>query len=443
MSSAGSNERAIVIGGGIAGLAAAQVLARHFGRVTVLERDMLPGGPQPRPGAPQSHHVHVLLARGWRILHALFPGLEGDLAAAGAREIDWLDDVAWHTPFGLAPRVPSTLRSRACTRGLLEVSARRRLLRGGRVRVLSGLEVTGLRAAGHQIVGVLAQRRGADAAAPGDDDLRADLIVDASGRASRAPAWLRALGHDAPAETVIDAQLGYATRHYILPRQPDWQALYVMGRPPQNPRGGVVYGVEEGRVVVTLVGYNGAFPPTDEQGFLEFAGALASPALREVLADATPCSSIRGYRRTENRLRHFERLRRSPPGFIAIGDAVCALNPVYGQGMSVGAVAATVLDAALREAPGAALGRAFQRRLAASNRAAFLTASGDDLRWPHTTGAASPGHKAMHYLVDRVLRAATHDADVHLRLMGVLHLERSTAALLHPHVLRRALFCPA
>lgn len=437
MISEGTRERAIVVGGGIAGLLSAQVLARHFERVTLLDRDHLPGGPEPRPGAPQSHHVHVLLARGWQILSRQFPGLAGNLAAAGAHEIDWIDDVEWHTPFGQAPRVPSPLRSVACTRGLLEYSVRQRLLTDGRVRVLSGLEVTGLRAAGERIVGVLANRRGADGAAASDDDLRADLVVDASGRASKAPAWLQSLGYPAPAETIIDAQLGYATRLYTLSRETDWKALYIMSKPPQNPRGGVVYPIEGGRVIVTLVGYGGAFPPTDEPGFLDFAGALPSPALREVLAHASPCSTIHGYRKTENRLRHFERLRRCPAGFVVLGDAACALNPVYGQGMSVGAVAATVLDETLRDTPGAGLGRTFQRRLAASNSAAFVTASSDDLRWPTTTGKVSPGLKAMHYLVDRIFSAATHDPKIHLRLMEVLHLVRPAHALLHPQILRR------
>ncbi|MCY1062609.1 NAD(P)-binding protein [Nannocystis sp. SCPEA4] len=433
-----ANRRALVIGGGIAGLLAARVLTRHYERVTVLDRDLLPGGPEPRAGAPQSHHVHVLLTRGWQILSEQFPGLGDALAAAGAHEYDWLADVEWHTPFGVMPRGPSTLRSRACTRGLLEWNVRARLVADDRVRVHAGYEVTGLQNAGERIVGVQVHRR-AGAPELAVDDLRADLVVDASGRASKAPTWLAALGYPEPAETVIDAQLGYATRLYELRARPDWKVLYIMGKPGQNPRGGVVYAVEGGRHIVTLVGYGGAFPPTDEAGFLEFAGGLRTPALRDVLAGATPCSSIHGYRRTENRLRHYERLRRWPHGFVVLGDAACALNPVYGQGMSVAAVASTHLDAELRARPGQPPGLRFQKRLAAGNQAAFMTAVGDDLRWPGTTGKPSPGLKVMHRLVDRIFSAATHSPDVQLRMMQVLHLLRPSSALFHPSVLRRAL----
>jgi flavin-dependent dehydrogenase len=210
-----------------------------------------------------------------------------------------------------------------------------------------------------------------------------------------------------------------------------------MSKPPHNPHGGVVYPVEGGRVVVTLVGYGGAAPPTDEEGFVAFAGRLAHPAISEALVDATPCGAIHGYRKTENRLRHFERLGRWPRGLVAIGDSVCALNPVYGQGMSVGAVAATLLEEALTEHE--ELGLPFMKKVAAVNQAAFLTASGDDLRWPGTTGRASPGLKVMHRLVDRIFSAAMRRPEILLRLMDVLHLQRPTSALLHPTVLWHAL----
>ena len=43
----------------------------------------------------------------------------------------------------------------------------------------------------------------------------ADLVVDASGRASRAPEWLSALGRVRPAETIVDGHLGYPESHLL------------------------------------------------------------------------------------------------------------------------------------------------------------------------------------------------------------------------------------
>ena len=77
-------DRAVVVGAGIGGLAAAAALASHFSRVTVLERDRLPPRPEPRAGVPQCRHVHGLLGGGLAAFEALFPGIAGRLAAAGA-----------------------------------------------------------------------------------------------------------------------------------------------------------------------------------------------------------------------------------------------------------------------------------------------------------------------------------------------------------------------
>ena len=77
---------AIVIGASVAGLLAGHVLADHFDRVTIIERDQLPAGPAFRPAVPQARHIHVLLVRGNRLLEQFFPGIENELAAAGAAQ---------------------------------------------------------------------------------------------------------------------------------------------------------------------------------------------------------------------------------------------------------------------------------------------------------------------------------------------------------------------
>ena len=66
------------------GLAAAGALADRFEQVLVLERDALPSEPAYLAGTPQAQHVHALLLSGQRALGELFPGIEQDLARAGA-----------------------------------------------------------------------------------------------------------------------------------------------------------------------------------------------------------------------------------------------------------------------------------------------------------------------------------------------------------------------
>lgn len=103
---------------------------------------------------------------------------------------------------------------------------------------------------------------------------------------------------------------------------------------------GVIFPLENNLWLATLAGTNRDYPPDDDAGFLEFARGLAQPDLFEAIREAKPVSGIYGYRYAENRLRHFDRVKRSPEGFVALGDAVCQFNPIYGQGMSVAAIGA-------------------------------------------------------------------------------------------------------
>jgi 2-polyprenyl-6-methoxyphenol hydroxylase-like FAD-dependent oxidoreductase len=72
-------QHAIVIGGSVAGLITARVLADYFDRVTVLERDHIEEHPAIRQSIPQGNHVHVLLLGGLQVLSSLYPGFTNKL----------------------------------------------------------------------------------------------------------------------------------------------------------------------------------------------------------------------------------------------------------------------------------------------------------------------------------------------------------------------------
>ncbi|HEX2270308.1 MAG TPA: hypothetical protein VHH35_12260, partial [Pyrinomonadaceae bacterium] len=129
------NRHAVVLGGSLAGLLAARVLADHFEHVTLIERDAYPETTETRRGIPQANHVHGLLLRGRQVLEQLFPGLQDEMIEAGAPLLDMANDIAWFTRAGWGRRFPSELKVLTFTRPLLDLHVRRRLSQNPRVEI--------------------------------------------------------------------------------------------------------------------------------------------------------------------------------------------------------------------------------------------------------------------------------------------------------------------
>ena len=431
-------KHALVIGASLGGLLAARVLSSHFEKVTLLERDSLPRGPEFRSGVPQSPHVHLLLIKGLRIFDHYFPGFSEDLIASGAIPADIGNEFLYVTMFGPLAPFPTDLELLLCSRHLIEWKARERLQAFKNVEILSQVDVIGFLQTNGRVNGLQYRSR------PGKTNieaLSADLTVDASGRGSKTNEWLAALGYPQTKITVVDSHLGYSTRWYKLSESYEkrWKAILITVKPPYNPRGGGLFPLEGGRWAVTLSGTAGYYPPTDEAGFLEFARQLEHPSVYEAICNAEPISQIYGYRRTENQWRHYEDLKRWPGGLIVIGDAVCCFNPVYAQGMTVGAMGASLLDEQLqgwKSDFSPHFGMTFQRKLAQFLQTPWLVATGEDFRWEKTTGDR-PGSamRAMQRYMDRVLKLAVVDAHARRTFVEVIHFLKSPASLFHPRIL--------
>ncbi len=278
-------------------------------------------------------------------------------------------------------------------------------------------------------------------------ELTADLIVDASGRNSSLPKWLEELGYPTPCETVIDASLGYTTRWYNRPAHlhTDWKILYVLPKPPHESRCGVLEPVEGNRWSLSLYGFGRDYPPTDEVGFLEFARTLHSPIIYEVVKDAKPISPVYSYRRTENRLRHYEQLSKFPEGIVALGDAVFAFNPYYGQGMTAAALSALVLDRCLnqrcRQSKNALIGfgQHFQHQLARSLKTPWLSATRSDRVWltsedSMTTRKPNKIDQLLQQYAEEVMLLSMDSPEVHRTMIEIYHMVKPPIAFFQPNI---------
>lgn len=439
--------RAVVLGAGIAGLVAARVLADHVENVTIVEQEQLPDEAAARNGVPQSRHVHVLLNSGRTILNRLFPGFDDEVGRAGAPLVDGIKDVAWMTSAGWSLRYPSRYLGYSASRPLIEHTIRQRLRVNPRVSWVEGQSALGLVASadGNRVSGVRVRPRHGEAT---EELLGADLVVDATGRGSRATHWLRDLGYPEPPRSEIDAHLGYSTRLYRKPANLDfgWLGVYIQGKLPTNLRGAVLFPLESDTWIVTLAGFGRDYPPTDDEGFLEFARSLRSPVIYDAIKDAEPLTPAVATRSTANIWRHYERLPRWPEGFIALGDSVCAFNPVYGQGMSVAAKEALVLDACLRERSRngrEVFARTFQKRIVREIAPVWTIATAEDVKTPGVEGG-QPGRidRFLQKYFDRVIQLTTEDVFANDIFRSVLNLDKPATALFHPRLVAKVILGP-
>jgi 2-polyprenyl-6-methoxyphenol hydroxylase-like FAD-dependent oxidoreductase len=336
--------RAIVLGGGWAGMLTAHVLARHVESVTVVERDQLPEGPYHRKGQPQGRHVHLLWSSGAGIVEDLLPGTTDRLLAAGARRLGFHRDMVTLTASGWQYRFPATAFAIMCTRPLLDWVVRERILAIGRVEVKQGTEVLELAGDRTRVTGVWVR----DVDSGERTRLDADLVVDATGRASRLGPWLSALGLPPVEEDVVDAGIAYATRMFQAPEgaTATFPAVNVAADhlTKQPGRFGVVYPVEDGRWMVTLSCTRGATLPTHEDDFAGFAERLRHPIVGELIGVAKPLGPVFGSHAGTNRRLYPERMAQWPEGLLITGDSLAAFNPIYGHGMSAAARGAAALD---------------------------------------------------------------------------------------------------
>lgn len=438
-SASGGGRHAIVIGASMAGLLTARVLSDHFDRVTVLDRDELPDGPEARKGVPQGRHVHAILSRGDQIIDTLFPGLFQTLRQEGAEYVDLANDMSWHYFGRDKARFESGVGMYTLSRPFLDWHIRKRLADVKNVTVRDRCEVLRFLTSPDcgRITGVEIRQDGTEA-------LTADLVVDAGGRGSRTPLWLQELGYERPRESIIKVNVGYATRLYRKPsRDTGWKVLLVYPTPPDEKRLGCIFPVEGNRWMVTVVGWIGDHPPSDDEGYLEFARNLSTTALYDAIKNEEPLTPIVTHKFPFDLRHHYEDLKRFPKGLIVLGDALCSFNPIYGQGMTTSALAVMLLQDCLEKHRSGAwnldeTAQRFRKMSYQAVEAGWMVAASEDFRYA-AADEKSFRAKLLNWYFRKIHEMGSCDPEVHRRFLQVMGMLKPASAIFQPQFVWRVL----
>ncbi len=433
--------KAVVIGASIAGLAAARVLSDFAESVSVIDRDLPPASAASRKGVPQGKHVHGVLAGGLDAFKSFFPGLMEELVAAGSRVVDTGQDVLWFNNGAWRLRCPCGVSACLQTRPLFELHVRKRVEKLPNVKLFYGHSATSLELnpEKNRVTSVHIAQEGAE-----EKTLSADLIVDCSGRGSKLPGWLEANGLQKPSTTTITVNVGYSTQYFRIPNAENfnWRALLIVGQPPNITRLGAGFFVESGEFQLTLGGMFRDYPPDDDAGFLKFAESLQHPALFQAIRNAKPSSSISTYRFSAHLWNHYDRLKDLPENIFVLGDALCSFNPIYGQGMTVAALEAQVLQKCLTKNGAGAVKKLrdnYFRGVSSVVNAAWAMATGADISYPQANAPKPFGHSAISRYLNSVISLSCYDQKALTVWNQVTNMQRPLPALFAPAIAGRVM----
>jgi 2-polyprenyl-6-methoxyphenol hydroxylase-like FAD-dependent oxidoreductase len=433
-------QHAVVLGASMGGMLAAKVLADFYQTVTVVERDVLPDDPANRRGVPQGRHVHALLRRGGQIIDELFPGILDELVAAGAPVLDDGDlSKIWMSVGGHQLIRVGTARDRQAmtmyvpSRPFLECHVRRRLRAVPNVTILSGLDAAEMTSSAdrNRVTGVRVVNRDSGA----EQELTADLVIDAMGRGAHTPNLLESLGYGRPVEDQIVMRTCYVSQPLRIPPGTVEQ-LVAVGAAPGRPTGMFLLGYENDTSIFTVFGMVGHEPPGDLAGMVSFAQEYTPAHVLAAVRAAEPLGEVIRHRMPCSQWRRYDKMRRFPEGLLVCGDAICSFDPIYGQGMTVSALEAVALrDCLVRGRHD--LARRYFRAAAKSIGVAWRMGAGSDLAFPEVQGRRSLSMRVTNRLADWVLTACESDAVIVEKFFRVNNLIDPPVRLMHPSFISR------
>jgi flavin-dependent dehydrogenase len=303
--------------------------------------------------------------------------------------------------------------------------------------VVLDLEIVGT-PDGARVTGVRCQT------AEGPEAIPADLVIDASKLGSLTLSFLKSTGNPVPEETTISVDIRYATALFDL--RPgalgEFKPNVTFPKAPESVNAGYLIPVENNCYQLLLIGRGDDIPPADGAAFLEYARKPGTPTIYNAMKGAKQPSEAARYGFPESTWRHFGLLDRFPRGLLPTGDAICCLNPVYGQGITIAVLEANAMRRLLkvnaRKAdPLAMLGSHFLTEAEALLEDPWALSAIPDFVYPETRGKRPEDLDDRLRFQNALIHLTTRDADLVELLAEVRHLLKPMSVLNEPGIVSR------
>lgn len=433
--------RAVVLGGSIAGLFAARVLADAYDEVQIVDRDKLVGTKTPRKHCPQTYQANGLLARGVQIMEELFPGIVDEMVANGIPKGDLSGSCRWYAQGYRLKQRHADLATMGILRPELEWYIRERVQLLPNVTFVEETDILGITATADnsRITGARVQARGEKV----DRVIEADLVVDATGRGSRTPVWLEQLGYERPYEERKKIDLAYVTQHYKLrPGCDPFEGDVAINQIAHvgNPRGAVFFKTGQGKLELTTYGLLGDHPPTDQDALYRWVKSLGAKDVYQTLRYADVVDEPVPFKFPTTLRRHYHTLKRLPEGLLVTGDAITCFNPVYAGGMTIAALSAITMRSHLHSGAQPVPQDYFQDLFNDAITPQWEMTNMVDLSFPGVPGDRPLSLRIGQFFMKKMQIAATRDSKVTAAYFTAAGQVVKPSTLQKPAMLLRILF---
>lgn len=421
-------EKVIIVGASMAGLLAARVCADHFNQVLILEKDKLPDSPIPRKGIPQDQQLHLLLSKGNQIISNLFPGIHHDLVAEGAIAGDLGLLMQWYSDGGFRPQCSTGQETILMSRPLLEHTIRKRLLQRKNIRIKEQTRVFAYQQEQGRAYGLKTS----------EGEMEADLFIDTCGVASGLQAALEDWKYPLPRVEEVQVNVKYTS--CLFDRPADFKGLInINSDAPKNSKHGTIQAIEGDKMIVMVQGREQDQVPKDIDSLKQYTKQLEHPLIYETIRQLNPIGTLSHYHIPKVRWVHYEELDRFPAGLLVLGDAICRLNPVYGQGMSSAALQAEVLQEVLQKGIRQDSWKRYFRQIAKLLKNPWEVTLAEDFKFAGTQGQAPKIPKVIEKYFAKLSRVMNHDPVLFKAFASVVNLMKPPSSLLSPRLIWRVL----